>query len=190
MAEKKKSKKSDEAIEKEENTAAQNEEAEIADETVKNADSDKEQSEVNNIEKERDMYLEMLRRERADFENYKKRNASLSAAAFTNGSIDTVEKILPVVDNFERALQGSENSEDSFTVGINMIYRQLVDALNAIGVSEIEALGKPFDPEFMNAVMQAERGEGEESGIVSEVFQKGYKLKDRIIRHAMVKVTN
>ena len=144
--------------------------------------------ELQALAKERDLYMEMLKRERADFENYKKRNATLSSTSFMNGCADTVEKILPVLDNFERAMAGTEDSDDSFIVGIKMIYRQMQDTLSALGLSEIEAIGKPFDPELMNAVMQAECEEGEESGAVKEVLQKGYMLNDRILRHAMVKV--
>ena len=139
--------------------------------------------------RERDDYLDMLKRERADFENYKKRNASLSSTSFLNGSIDIIDKILPVMDNFERALADVEGSDDSFAKGINMIYRQLADALKSAGVMEIDALGKEFDPEIMNAVMQVECGEGEDPGTVCEVLQKGYKIQDKILRHAMVKVT-
>ena len=87
-----------------------------------------------------------------------------------------------------KPMAGTEDSDDSFIVGIKMIYRQMQDTLSALGLSEIEAIGKPFDPELMNAVMQAECEEGEESGEVKEVLQKGYMLNDRILRHAMVKV--
>ena len=173
-----------------------NEDKEIKDQEIKEEaceaeETDKKEEKAEDaVAKERDMYLEMLRRERADFENYKKRNAALASASFANGSADVIEKILPVLDNFDRALAGYEESEDAFAVGVKMIYRQLMDSLTALGVKEIDALGKAFDPELMNAVMQVEKAEGEESGIVNEVFQKGYKLNDRILRYAMVKVTN
>ena len=148
-----------------------------------------EDSQEEKLEKEKNMYLEMLRQERADFENYKKRNATLSSSAFQNGQIEAVDKILPALDNFERALMGSEDSKDAFVVGVRMIYKQLQEGLSQMGVTEIEALGKEFDPEIMNAVMQVEAEKGQKSGVVCEVLQKGYKTGDKIIRHAMVKVT-
>lgn len=139
-------------------------------------------------EEERDSYLDMLRRERADFENYKKRNATLASSSYLNGNIDILDKILPVLDNFERALADAD-PEDPFVKGVTMIQRQLCEALRSAGVIELDVLGEEFNPETMNAVMQTECKDGEEPGMVSEVMQKGYKIQDRIIRHAMVKVT-
>lgn len=144
---------------------------------------------IEKITSEKESLVEMLKRERADFENYKKRNALVASQSHLNGCSDAVEKILPVVDNFERAMAAGDE-EDPFVQGMAMIQRQLCDALAALDVTEIEAEGKPFDPELMNAVMQVERGEGQEANTVAEVLQKGYMIKDKVLRHAMVKVTN
>ncbi len=137
------------------------------------------------LEKEREEYREALIRERADFENYKKRNASLASASYNNGIIDTVTAVLPVLDNFERALC-TECGDKAFFDGMEMIKRQLVDVLTSLGVEEIDVEGK-FDPEMHNAVMQVDE-EGFEANDIVETLQKGYRLKDKILRHAMVKV--
>lgn len=136
-------------------------------------------------EDERDDYKNALIRERADFENYKKRNASLASDSYNNGVADTVNAILPVLDNFERAL-ASESSDKAFVDGMQMIMRQLVDTLAALGVEPINT-ACAFDPNLHNAVAQVE-DENCESNYIVETLQKGYALKDRILRHAMVKV--
>jgi molecular chaperone GrpE len=137
------------------------------------------------LEEEKEEYKNALIRERADFENYKKRNADLAAGSYRNGAADTVSAILPVLDNFERAL-GSECADKAFSDGMEMIMRQLTDVLRALGVEEIDTSGQ-FDPMLHNAVMQAEE-EGRKANDIVETMQKGYKLKDKILRHAMVKV--
>ncbi len=141
---------------------------------------------------ERDEYLNALIRERADFENYKKRNAAAVSRAFADGQMETALLILPVLDNLERALQVEVNEESAKAIktGVEMVEKQLREVLEKLGVEEIEALGKEFDPNLHNAVMQEEAEEGQESGIVKEVLMKGYKTKDRVLRHSMVKVTN
>lgn len=137
------------------------------------------------LEEEKEGFKNALIQERADFENYKKRNADVASSAYQRGVADAVTQLLPVLDNFERAL--SSGSEDkAFFDGMVMIQRQFNDALSSIGVVEIETEGK-FDPKVHNAVMQAEE-DGFESGAIIEVLQKGYKLKDTILRHANVKV--
>ena len=137
------------------------------------------------LENEREDYKNALIRERADFENYKKRNAELSANSYQNGVADTVSAILPVLDNFERALQ-AESADKAFSDGMEMIMRQLLDVMSTLGVEAIDTSGK-FDPNVHNAVMQVE-DEGCESNDIVECMQKGYALKDRILRYAMVKV--
>ena len=139
------------------------------------------------LEAERDEYKNALIRERADFENYKKRNAVSMATAYADGQAAAAAELLPVLDNLERALAAAE--EDSpLKTGVEMVLRQMTDSLGKLGVEEIACLGQPFDPNFANAVMQTEPEEGDESGMVKEVLAKGYKMKDRILRHAMVKV--
>ena len=104
------------------------------------------------------------------------------------GAKDVIEKILPVVDNFERGLE-TGNPEDPFVDGMNKIYKQLTTMLTDLGVTPIEAVGQPFDPELHNAVMHVD-DENEGENIVVEEFQKGYKYKDSVVRFSMVKVAN
>ncbi|HBU13206.1 MAG TPA: nucleotide exchange factor GrpE [Clostridiales bacterium] len=137
------------------------------------------------LEEEKEEYKNALIRERADFENYKKRNAALSAESYKNGAFDAVLSILPTLDNFERALM-ADCADKVFCDGMAMIKRQLTEALAALGVEEINTDGE-FDPALHNAVMQVEE-EGFEPNAVVETMQKGYRMKDKILRHAMVKV--
>ena len=146
---------------------------------------DKTQEKLKKLEAEKDEYLNALQRERADFENYKKRNAALAATSFQNGVADTVMAVLPILDNFERALV-AECGDEAFLEGMKMIMRQMQDSLKSLGVEEIPAEGQ-FDPEFHNAVMQAEE-EGYETNQIIEVLQKGYSLNGKVLRHSMVKV--
>ncbi len=129
-----------------------------------------------------------LTRQMAEFDNYRKRTEKEKAANFIIGAKEVLEKILPVVDNFERGLADAD-SADPFAEGMNMIYKQLIGVLSDMGVSHIEAVGKPFDPELHNAVMHVE-DENEGENTVVEEFQKGYMYKDQVLRHSMVKVAN
>lgn len=149
------------------------------------AKKDKVQEKLKILETEKEEYLNALQRERADFENYKKRNATLAASSFQNGVADTVMVMLPILDNFERAL-AAECGDEAFFEGMNMIMRQMKDALKNLGVEEITANGQ-FNPELHNAVMQAEK-EGAETNQIIEVLQKGYSLNGKVLRHSMVKV--
>ena len=128
------------------------------------------------------------KRSMAEFDNYRKRTAKEKDQSFDRGARDAVEKLLPVIDNFERAMAGA-NSEDPFVQGVEMIYKQFKTALEDLGVTEIEALGKPFDPNLHYAVSHVENEELGES-TVAAVFQKGYKHKDVVVRCAMVQVAN
>ena len=131
-----------------------------------------------------------LTRQMAEFDNYRKRTEKEKASMYVIGARDIVEKILPVVDNFERGLATVEHPEDDpFADGMNKIYKQLTKALEDMGVTVIEAVGKEFDPNLHNAVMHVEDEEAGENIIVEE-FQKGYKYKDMVVRHSMVKVAN
>ena len=143
--------------------------------------------ELEKVRAERDDYLDALKRERADFENYKKRNADLVSKAFADGVADAVGGILPVIDNLERAIAAAEE-ESPVKKGVEMVLKQFNDVLTGMGVTTIEAEGQKFDPNFHHAVMQVEPQEGQESGTVVEVLQKGYQLKGKILRYAMVKV--
>ena len=131
-----------------------------------------------------------LTRQLAEFDNYRKRTEKEKASMYTIGAKDIVEKILPVVDNFERGLATVEHPEDDpFAEGMNKIYKQLVKTLEVMGVTVIEAVGQEFDPNLHNAVMHVEDEEAGENIIVEE-FLKGYKYKDIVVRHSMVKVAN
>lgn len=141
---------------------------------------------------ERDEYLSLAQRIQADFDNYRKRNKNAIAEAYDAATADVVKAILPVLDNLERALDSAQRSispeVEAIAKGVEMVVRQFKDVFKKLGVEEIEALGKAFDPELHEAVMRAECEEGVEDNTVVEVFQKGYKYKDKVIRHSMVKV--
>ncbi len=131
-----------------------------------------------------------VKRQMAEFENFRKRTEKEKAAMYEIGAKSVIEKILPVVDNFERGL-GSIPEEErggAFAEGMNMIYKQLVGELDKLGVKPIEALGKEFNPEFHNAVMQV-ASEEYESGVIAQELQKGYTYHDVVVRHSMVAVT-
>ena len=127
-----------------------------------------------------------LTRQMAEFDNFRKRTEKEKSAMYEIGAKDIIEKILPVVDNFERGLGAvtEEQKEDSFVSGMEMIYKQIMTTLDSVGVKAIEAVGNEFDPDFHNAVMHVEEN------IVVEEFQKGYTYRDTVVRHSMVKVAN
>ena len=132
-----------------------------------------------------------LMRNLAEFENFRNRSEKEKASMFEVGSKSVIEKILPVIDNFERGLKSIPEDQKGGPVasGMEMIYKQLITVLADLGVTPIEAVGQEFDPNLHNAVMHAEDEELGEN-IVAEEFQKGYKYKDTVLRHSMVKVAN
>ena len=131
-----------------------------------------------------------LKRSMAEFDNYRKRTEKEKSAMYEIGAKDIIEKLLPVVDNFERGLAAvPEGEKTAFADGMDMIYRQLMKMLEDAGVKPIEAAGQPFDPNFHNAVMHVE-DESLGENIIAEEFQKGYLYRDSVIRHSMVKVAN
>ena len=132
-----------------------------------------------------------LTRQMAEFDNFRKRTEKEKSQMYEIGAKDIIEKILPVVDNFERGL-GSMSEEDKstpFAEGMEKIYKQLMTTLDGIGVKPIEAVGQEFNPDFHNAVMHEESEEVGEN-IITEEFQKGYMYRDSVVRHSMVKVAN
>ena len=131
-------------------------------------------------------YLNMAQRVQADFDNYRKRTKATRAEAFEDGAREFIKQLLPVVDNLERAI-AQESADDALLAGVKLVYRQLMDTLEKRGVSEISRAGEKFDPNLENAVMQGDASEGE-PGTVCAVLQKGYKMGDFVLRHAMVKV--
>ena len=128
-------------------------------------------------------------RQMAEFENFRKRTTKEKEQMFSMGEKNVIEKILPVVDNFERGLATIPEEEKGTPVasGMEMIYKQLTKVLEDLGVKPIEAVGKEFDPNFHNAVMQVE-SEEYESGVVAQEFIRGYMYRDQVIRHSMVGV--
>lgn len=148
------------------------------------------------LDKKADAYKEKIdqledrvKRQMAEFENFRKRTDKEKQAMFDTGAKSVIEKILPVVDNFERGLATvpEESKEDPFVDGMNRIYKQMMTELDNIGVKPIEAVGQEFDPNLHNAVMQVESDEYE-SGVVAQELQKGYTYHDMVVRHSMVGV--
>lgn len=131
-----------------------------------------------------------VKRQMAEFENFRKRTEREKSAMFETGAKSVIEKILPVVDNFERGLAAIPEEEKGtpFAEGMEMIYKQLMQELEKMDVKPIPAIGEEFDPEFHNAVMQVE-SEEYESGIIAQELQKGYTYRDSVVRHSMVAVT-
>ena len=147
-------------------------------------------------DKKQDKYKEKIeeledrvKRQMAEFDNLRKRTEKEKTQMFETGAKSVVEKILPVVDNFERGLQSLKEGEDNgaFADGMNMVYKQLMTELENIGVKPIEAVGQEFNPDYHNAVMQV-ASEEYESGIVAQELQKGYMYRDSVVRHSMVAV--
>ena len=132
-----------------------------------------------------------LKRSMAEFDNYRKRTDKEKSAMYEIGAKDVIEKILPIVDNFERGLNSipEDAKGTAFADGMEKIYKQFVKILDDMGVKPIEAVGKPFDPNFHNAVMHVE-DENLGENVVAAELQKGYTYKDSIVRHSMVQVAN
>ena len=132
-----------------------------------------------------------LRRQMAEFDNFRKRTEKEKSQMYDMGAKSIVEKFLPVIDNFERGLAAvpEDAKEDAFVVGMDKVYKQMLTELESIGVTPIEAVGQEFNPDLHNAVMQVESGEYE-SGVIAQELQKGYKYKDSVVRHSMVAVVS
>lgn len=132
-----------------------------------------------------------VKRQMAEFENFRKRTEKEKQSMFETGAKSVIEKILPVIDNFERGLSSvpEDKADDPYVDGMNRIYKQMMTELANIGVQPIEAVGCEFDPALHNAVMQVENDELE-SGIVAQELQKGYIYRESVVRHSMVAVTN
>lgn len=191
------SKEAEAANEQEENAEAKTEESA---EKEQAAEEEKEESGKLKNFKKKDKKLEALEnqkkeledkvmRQMAEFENYRKRTEKEKATMFEMGAKSVIEKMLPVVDNFERGLASvpQENQTDPIYEGMNLIYKQLMGELDKLGVKPIEALGQEFNPDLHNAVMQVESEEFEE-GVVAQELQKGYMYRDSVVRHSMVAV--
>lgn len=171
--------------------------AEETAEEAENADNAKAAKEKKFFKKKKDKkdekieeLTDRLQRQMAEFDNFRKRTEKEKSGMYAVGAREVVEKILPVVDNFERGLATAEDLEnDPFADGMNKIYKQLTTALADLGVTAIEAVGEEFDPNLHNAVMHVD-DENVGDNVVVEEFQKGYMYKDTVVRHSMVKVAN
>lgn len=134
---------------------------------------------------------DLRKRNLAEFENFRKRTEKEKSTMFDMGAKSVVEKLLPIIDNFERGFAGlsEEQMSDPFVSGMDMVYKQLIKALADMGVEPIEAVGKPFDPNLHNAVMHVE-DENLGENTVAQEFQKGYLYHGSVVRHSMVQVAN
>ena len=138
------------------------------------------------ITKEKDETVNLLQRIQADFDNFRRRNASIRLDSYEEGKRDTVKELLPALDNLERALESIPAENAGWRDGVAMVHRQMLESLKKLGLEEIESDCK-FDPSKHEAVMQ-EKMDGKEPGDIVVVFQKGYRMGDKILRHGMVKV--
>ena len=148
----------------------------------------KKKKEKDKFEQQIEDLTDRLKRSMAEFDNYRKRTEKEKSSMYIIGAKDIVEKMLPIVDNFERGLAQAPE-DDPFADGMKLIYKQMMTAFDEMGVKPIEAVGKDFDPNLHNAVMHVE-DESVGENIVVEEFQKGYTYKDFVVRHSMVKVAN
>lgn len=200
-----------EAVEEAKKAAQAEAEAGTAEETAQTADEVSEKMETEEVaesseeaskkkrffEKKKDKKDEQieeltdkLKRQMAEFDNYRKRTEKEKSSMYEIGAKDVIEKMLPIVDNFERlATVSEEQKNDPFVEGMDKVYKHLMTTLEGIGVKPIEAVGQEFNPDLHNAVMHVEEEEAGENVIVEE-FQKGYTYRDAVVRYSMVKVAN
>ena len=184
--------------EKQETEASEEKEAKSSEtdkETEKSEDAGKKEKAPEKKQDPKDEKIDelndKLRRSMAEFDNYRKRTDKEKSAMYEIGAKDVIEKILPIVDNFERGLNTipEDAKGTAFAEGMEKIYKQFVKTLDDLGVKPIEAVGKPFDPNFHNAVMHVE-DENLGENVVAAELQKGYTYKESIVRHSMVQVAN
>ena len=141
---------------------------------------------IDELQKKLDDTIALLQRNQADFDNFRKRNATVRADSYDEGKRDCIKSLLPVLDDFDRVAE-SDSAADGWADGVKLVHKKLADILKKEGLEEIPSDGA-FDPNLHNAVM-TEAVEGMESGNIVQTFQKGYQVKDKIIRHSMVKVS-
>ena len=157
---------------------------EVPEEPVQEAEQTPEETLQATIREQEDKYLRLL----AEYDNYRKRSQKEKENAWTSAKADTAKEFLPVYDNLERALK-QETADEAYAKGVQMIMTQLKNVLEKLGIEEIPAQGETFDPNVHNAVMHVD-DEALGENVVAEVFQAGFKIGDKVIRHAMVKVAN
>ena len=178
----------DTAAKEDTNEAAKEQTEETADKKLFGKKKDKK---TEKLEEKLAEYEDLRVRQLAEFENFRKRSANEKAQMFEIGAKTVIEKLLPVIDNFERGLAAvtEEEKETPFAQGVELVYKQLLTSFDELGVKPIEAVGKEFDPNLHNAVMMVD-DDSLESGTVAEEMQKGYMYKENVVRHSMVKVVN
>lgn len=156
-----------------------------------NTEEDKVSQELDELRRQVEEHQQKVLRTQADFDNFRRRTRQEKEEKAKYASQNLIEQLLPVLDNFERALDSSKTSNDfeALAKGVDMIFRQIDQLMDQEGLKRMETVGQPFNPDFHQAIMQVESEEYEEGYIVEEV-QKGYMLKDKVIRPAMVKVSN
>lgn len=185
--------KKEEMNQEQKDTAQEEVKQEETAEACQEQQEDTAEKQIKELEQKCADYLDKYQRSLAEFDNFRKRTAREKASMYDDGVRDTVERILPVVDNFERALATQKKAdgeeEDSFCKGIRMILKQLQETLTALGVEEIQALGEKFDPNIHAAVAHIDDEQYGENEIILEML-KGYQYKEKVIRHSMVKVAN
>lgn len=172
-------------------------ESEIQDEVVEEKEDKKAAKKKAKADKKVDLQKQQIeeledkvKRQMAEFENFRKRSEKEKQTMFEVGAKSVIEKVLPVIDNFERGLESvTEEEKGTFADGMNMIYKQMMTELDNLGVKSIEALGKEFDPNLHNAVVSVE-SEEYESGFVAQELQKGYTYRDTVVRHSIVGVVS
>ena len=168
-------------------------EEQSAGEEIQSAENDgvkaaEESGELEAARAKADEYLALAQRVQADFENFRRRNESVRADAYSDGRKDVAAVMLPVLDNLERAVEAAAGSTDeALKNGIEMVLKQMTEAYQKLDVKPINRLGEKFDPNLENAILQGTEDEGE-PGTVCQVLQKGYMIGDKVLRHAMVKV--
>ena len=154
--------------------------------TLTRDEFDQVKNRIDALQKDKDDTVAMAQRLQADFDNYRKRNAAIRMDSLEEGTRELIRSLLPVLDNFDRALDNSETADQGWVDGVRLVHKQFMGILEKNGLTEIPAEGA-FNADLHEAVMQ-EEAEGVQSGEILSVLQKGYKVKDRIIRHSMVKV--
>lgn len=164
-------------------------EAQTVEAEVKNHKKKEKKAKKDKKDEQIEELTDRVQRQMAEFDNFRKRTEREKSQMFDFGAKSVIEKILPVIDNFERGFTTVDEADkdDAFVQGMNQVYKQLMTELENIGVKPIEALGKEFNPDFHNAVMQVESDEYE-SGVVAQELMKGYMYKDTVVRHSMVSV--
>ena len=185
----------EETVEATETEEVETSEENVEETTEENEEKPKKEGFFKKKKDKRDEQIEELNdrvvRQMAEFENFRRRSEKEKSMMFDMGAKNVIEKILPVVDNFERGFTTVEEADkdDAFVQGMQQVYKQLMTELEAIGVTPIETIGQEFNPDFHNAVMQVE-SEEYESGIIAQEFMKGYMYKDSVVRHSMVGVVS